>query len=224
MEKKDENCQMTLDLKTNAAVKIVAPGSMNFGANGTIIGKRDGNYSVELNEGSVRSVWRLFGVWWVDAALRGAISQLPLTNVSPKVVRLSEPLVHDGTDNSLANSVEKMELEEKTPTSEVKSLQIVQSHFVVDLQGNGHKWGLQLAPGAEDLVSEVVYLLHPTFQLREVKCTEPPFSIDRTGWGTFTIGITVVLKSGQKLETTHALTFEGTGDNVKVTEMDIGKK
>jgi len=112
----------------------------------------------------------------------------------------------------------------KKPSSEVKSLQIVQSHSLIDTKDNGHKWGLQLAPGAEHLVSEVVYLLHPTFQLREVKCADPPFSIERIGWGTFTVGVTVVLKSGQKLETTHELIFGDAGNSVKITELEIGKK
>src|SRR4051812_14296196 len=38
--------QMTLDLRTGAPIQIVAPGAMNFGATGTVAGKRDGNYSV----------------------------------------------------------------------------------------------------------------------------------------------------------------------------------
>ncbi len=80
---------MTLNLRTNAPIKIVAPGAMNEGSVGSIVGKRDGNYSVELHE-KREVVRRLFGLWWVDAALRGALDQLPLVNTEPKVEKLSK--------------------------------------------------------------------------------------------------------------------------------------
>jgi len=86
---------------------------------------------------------------------------------------------------------------------------------------NNHKWGLQLEAGAEEYVSEVIYTLHPTFSIRIIKVTNPPFSLDRIGWGTFTIGITIVLKSGQKIETTHKLTFKENGNQVKVTQVEL---
>ena len=208
--KKDSSCKMTLDLRDGAEIKIIAPGSMNEGSLGEIRGKRDGNYSVHLNEkGKLLS--RLMGLWWVDAALRGAIDQLPLVNKNPKVVRAP----------TVTETVTKV-LKDFTLGSEKESdyVNIVQSHELIDQTKNLHKWGLELGPNAEDVVQEVVYSLHPTFKPSVIKATEAPFAIERTGWGTFPVGVTLVLKDGQKIDAEHSLTFK---KSLKVTKVPVPK-
>lgn len=222
---------MTLDLRDGAAIKIVAPGSMNIGAEGTVRGKRDGNYSLNLVEKLGFHVGRLFGIWWVDAALRGAIDQLPLTNVSPKVDKASSPYVYKVESKTetekLASSLEGMEIEEtKKPSGESKTLRIIQSHSLIEGQkdkDNCHRWELQLDPEGHHLVKKVIYQLHPTFTPKDITCTEAPFSISRIGWGVFPVNIIVELKSGHKIETVHKLTFKTNGTNVKETEVPISK-
>eukprot|EP01098_Paradermamoeba_levis_P016805 TRINITY_DN930_c0_g1_i2.p1 TRINITY_DN930_c0_g1~~TRINITY_DN930_c0_g1_i2.p1 ORF type:complete len:378 (-),score=113.12 TRINITY_DN930_c0_g1_i2:277-1410(-) len=79
-----------LDLRTGAKVRIPVEGAMNENAMGEIRGKKeDGNYRVWLEEKKkdgkeTKTVVRLLGWWWVEAALRGAIKQLPVINVEVK--------------------------------------------------------------------------------------------------------------------------------------------
>ncbi len=99
----------------------------------------------------------------------------------------------------------------------------MQAHYLIDGQetDNIHKWSLQLAPNAEKVVSEVTYKLHPTFRDPIVKCTKFPFQLSRIGWGTFEIGVSILLNTGQTLETSHKLTFKEAGDTVKTTEVAL---
>jgi len=229
--KKDEYSRMTLDLRKGSTVKIVSPGSSNLGAIGTIAGKRDENYCVELKE-KREVVRRLMGIWMIDAAIRGSLPYLPLINENPKVEKAKKAYVPPASQyitNSLEDSLDNMDLEDEkkskptTRTREIKSLTFIQSHSLKSQEGsdNIHKWGLQLEAGAEHLVKEVTYKLHPTFNPPEVTLDTPPFAIDRLGWGTFTVLIAVELKSGEKFQALHKLSFKEVGDNIKETEIAI---
>jgi hypothetical protein len=81
---------MTLDCSEDADFKIVAPGAMNEGCEGKFREKKDDqSYRVTIKE-KLFSIPRLYGVWWIDAALRGAIDQLPLVNLNPKIEKIDE--------------------------------------------------------------------------------------------------------------------------------------
>ena len=59
------------------------------------------------------------------------------------------------------------------------------------------------------LVDYVEYRLHDTFPdpIRISEDVNSKFSLSSSGWGEFTIFITIYLKDGQEVETTHYLTL-----------------
>lgn len=60
-----------------------------------------------------------------------------------------------------------------------------------------------------DLVDAVEYRLHRTFPnpIRVVKDRDSKFALKSSGWGMFTIYITVYLKDGKEVQTQHWLQF-----------------
>jgi NAD-dependent SIR2 family protein deacetylase len=77
---------MILDLTLGAKVRIAVPGACNENTLGEVAGKRDGDYSISLKEkkGAVR---RVLGKWWVDEALSGSLTRLPLVNQNPQFIK-----------------------------------------------------------------------------------------------------------------------------------------
>jgi len=207
--KYDPTCSMTLDLRNDTPVVISTEG-VNFGVTGKIVGKRDDNYTVLLEE-SDGPKWRLLGNWWVDAALRGAVPSLPVINLLPVVAVVEE--------------------KKKEKIVFPKSLKILQSHYLkldVESGDNNHQWGLSLSPSAENIVEEVTWILHPTFHHPEVHCTTYPFAIRRHGWGTFNVKVKIVLKKISEddkepvvVNAAHELDFSVEGDEVRVTEVPL---
>lgn len=57
------------------------------------------------------------------------------------------------------------------------------------------------------MIQSVTFTLHPTFSTPVVVVSSPPFELARRGWGTFEIGIDVLLKNGKLLKTSHNLSF-----------------
>lgn len=237
----DPNSEMVLDLRPGAKVRICVEGAKNFGATGEVGDKKEGgHYRIHLKETKGKQEYfttRLFGCWWIDSALKGTAPQLPLINQDPKITKRSEPfkapqLTPSTNSNSNSNGTvdltttfTAMEIEEKKPTTvpDVDKVRILQSHHLIPetKSDNKHNWGLQVDPESQPYVSDVTYKLHPTFHDPEVKVSTAPFKLERIGWGTFTVKIVVNLKNGKKVETEHELTFKGTGDNVKVTEVKV---
>lgn len=217
---------MTLDLRLGAKVVITVPDAINYHAKGEIAGKRDGNYLVALDE-KKETARRVFGLWWVKGALEGTLPSIPFVNISPKIKKLSSPYVYNKVEDTTQTPKKELSVqEEKKPTKEEAPVKvaIVQSHFLLEskdpVDNNIHKWGLQIGEGS-DQVSEVMYILHPTFRNNEIKYTEAPFAIERTGWGTFTVQVKITLKSGKTLTSEHPLTFKGAGENVKMTQIAV---
>lgn len=74
-----------------------------------------------------------------------------------------------------------------------------------------HEWTMELRfdnPEDEAQVDKVVYHLHSTFRERSVEVKEAPFRLTRHGWGTFQVGIRVILKDGRVHHLTHELSFD----------------
>ena len=46
----------------------------------------------------------------------------------------------------------------------------------------------------ESVVENVVFELHPTFQPARVTLKSPPYEVERTGYGYFTVGINIYFK------------------------------
>ena len=81
---------------------------------------------------------------------------------------------------------------------------------------NSHKWTVFVeelaAPGRQHLVEKVTFTLHPTFRPAVVEVTEPPFELQRQGWGTFDVGVDIQLCGGKTVfHVDHPLSFEGEG-------------
>jgi transcription initiation factor IIF auxiliary subunit len=72
-----------------------------------------------------------------------------------------------------------------------------------------YKWTVFMGESPEKLalVDYVEYRLHDTFPdpIRTSDDENDKFSISSAGWGEFTIYITVYLKDGREIETTHYL-------------------
>ncbi len=71
------------------------------------------------------------------------------------------------------------------------------------------KWSVYMNEPPEKLalVDYVEYRLHDTFPdpVRVAENADDKFSLSSAGWGEFTIFITVYLKDGREVETTHYL-------------------
>lgn len=145
---RDQRCRLVLDLRVGQHVKIAVPGACNANATGKVVYKTEqGDYSIQLDEQG-RLVRRLFGRWWIDAAMRGAVDMLPVINTQPRMA-----------DSTLPSM-----------------LRILQSHRTLD-NGN-HSWGLCLDADSSRVVSSVVWKLHSTFKNPERTVVEPPFKIE----------------------------------------------
>jgi len=211
----DPSSKMILDLSEGAHLVIPIEGAMNQGAPGQVVGKRNGHWSISIEEGK-GPCRRLLGRWWVDAALRGAVPSIPVVNRDPVMVPQKKTQKKD-----------KVEEEEKLVLPNV--LKIVQTHHtILDVESgdNKHKWGLYLDDSTKPFVEEVTWHLHSTFRNNTVRCTTFPFLISRKGWGTFEVKVSITLKKTDKdtvqhiVEGAHELTFDGEGV-VKVTDVDV---
>eukprot|EP00005_Dracoamoeba_jomungandri_P000031 CAMPEP_0174250988 /NCGR_PEP_ID=MMETSP0439-20130205/968_1 /TAXON_ID=0 /ORGANISM="Stereomyxa ramosa, Strain Chinc5" /LENGTH=530 /DNA_ID=CAMNT_0015331191 /DNA_START=42 /DNA_END=1631 /DNA_ORIENTATION=- len=60
----------------------------------------------------------------------------------------------------------------------------------------------------EDLIDNVEFQLHSTFNPSKVVIRSSPFQISLSGWGTFTIGIVVTDSFGNKHKLSHDLSFD----------------
>jgi len=84
----DESVTMTWDLRVGAKIIIPHKEAMNYGCPGEVSDKRNGHFSVHIQEqkkGIVENVGRLLGSWWVDAALKGSLLRLPVVNIDAVV-------------------------------------------------------------------------------------------------------------------------------------------
>eukprot|EP00756_Hemistasia_phaeocysticola_P058054 Hpha_TRINITY_DN3466_c0_g1::TRINITY_DN3466_c0_g1_i1::g.32595::m.32595 len=66
---------------------------------------------------------------------------------------------------------------------------------------NRHQWTMFVRPAKgedpefwEKAIEKVVFRLHKSFSPPVVELTSPPFTLQRTGWGTFGVGVEIYLK------------------------------
>ena len=70
-------------IRKKARVRVAIDGAMNAGCVGYVSDTNShGHYRVVLKE-KKRSEWYLFGKWWLQEAIEGKLSQLPLVNEEP---------------------------------------------------------------------------------------------------------------------------------------------
>jgi len=86
------------------------------------------------------------------------------------------------------------------------------------------EWTVFVDEGEEVLeqIEAVEYLLHRTFPnpLRKQTNPEDKFSISGSGWGEFTIKITVFFDNGGRLETSYYLDLSRPWDESMISEED----
>jgi len=74
-----------------------------------------------------------------------------------------------------------------------------------------HQWTMELTTESEAdaaLIEKVVYKLHPSFKRNpEITVKEPPFRLERVGWGLFRVFAEVHLRDGRILPLEHELCF-----------------
>ncbi len=85
-----------------------------------------------------------------------------------------------------------------------------------------YKWEIWVEDGDRSIseIDRVEYLLHSTFRnrLRTGKAETENFRIKSSGWGEFSVGITIFLKSGEELQTSHWLTLGDDYHTARVKE------
>jgi len=275
----DSRVEMRLNLSLGTAITVPNSHAVNFQQIGRVAGKSsDGNYIVDID-----GVRRALGTWMIDAAIRGALPQLPIMNPKPSVrtkddVRPPPPPQPQMTEDDMTRKLQEMEItkdagaarsalrlsqgdlgkaaglllekpddgedvemsDAESEDAEVQGadaqgasplpefIEVIQGHKRVasnDEDGNQHEWSLRLREGAQQIVQEVLWRLHPTFRKPDVKVKGPTFQIDRIGWGVFEVGIMVKLQphilGGKVLEGSHMLTFEREGDRAAVTRIRL---
>ena len=111
---------------------------------------------------------------------------------------------------------EKMEKDKKRGLQQMSLIIGSESH-VLDSKGAGgknvYKWRVYVQPSDPtqgSLIGSVTFDLHPTFSPQVVAVTEAPFQLERSGWGTFKIGITVEDRNGMTHSFSHMLDFSCT--------------
>jgi len=194
--KKSKTETTILDLTKGAKIVVPVPGACNEGCVGEVKGREGPHYSLVIEEPDGRYRY-LLGAWWIDCALRGTITWLPVINREPK----SDP---------------------QLPSE----FTVVQKHYhTQEKEEQYHDWGLSLE-GVDDFVQELTWKLHETFSPSSVKQTSPPFSIVRSGWGTFKVGIEMKLKpefdpDQNTIIASHTLVFSEEGERVATTTIPI---
>jgi len=119
--------------------------------------------------------------------------------------------------------IEQMKnLDLKAPVVPIKTLPekiiIGNSHASIQAKGdqssNSHKWTIYVkgenGDNLESYIDFVKFKLHPTFNPPTVKVNSAPYSLKRTGWGTFPIKVFVYWKSqfnAPTLKHDHHLSF-----------------
>jgi len=76
----------------------------------------------------------------------------------------------------------------------------------------------------KEFIESVTYHLHPTFLPPSCTVTDPPYQIDRLGWGIFQIGIDIKLKSGQIVQLKHNLKFKDVHKKTYILQGGVAKK
>jgi len=74
-------------------------------------------------------------------------------------------------------------------------------HWTVYVRSSNPKQNL------DEFVEKVTFKLHPTFVPKTLSLERSPFEIERVGWGTFDIGISVHWKNGKESKYNHPLSF-----------------
>jgi len=226
---KDKEKKIVLDLRDGADIKIVAKGAMNENCVGKVSGKKHGQYVVVIQETKGRYQYR-FGVWMIDAALRGVLPQLPFVNINQEEFQKDEkectasisclttkPQTIQTTTTSNQNAPALTQNTKVTPPK----FYIVQSHFLDNSENDEklHKWSVSLSAESKGYVESVIWQLHKSFPQPNEICTEFPFRISRVGWGTFKVNADIKTFNNEIIKCGHNLEFSKEGVEVCKSEV-----
>jgi len=217
--KKDASTFMIWDLRDDAALKIVEPNAVNFGKEGKVIEKNSaGHYRMSFKEKDNLTVPRLFGGWWINSAVTGALPQLPVINLNPKFVTVDQMLNFD--PKSLLEMVAPLKKLIEVPDS----IKIIQGHYQLDEKK--HEFTIALEPRAVHFVEKVEWVLDESFPRRNSTVTDSPFSLKRHTDHTFTVHGKIFFKSdaavsNKVLDVAHNLDFSSEGSQVAITVVHV---
>jgi len=82
--------------------------------------------------------------------------------------------------------------------------------LIKQIDEQNHEWKVYIR-GDVSLIDRVCFTLDQTFQPSSIIVNSDPFEVERTGWGTFKIPITIYFKNGKEKQFEHILDF--TRDN-----------
>ena len=88
-----------------------------------------------------------------------------------------------------------------------------------------YDWDVYVDPQTREhaaLIRSVDFQLHPTFTPTTVRVSEPPFRLQRRGWGTFDIQVRIVDVNGGAHKFSHTLSF-GTGGAQTTHTLVVGR-
>ncbi|KAH3759241.1 NAD-dependent protein deacetylase sirtuin-7 [Pelomyxa schiedti] len=202
----DDSVRMRLDLREDIEVKVAPSGSVEFGKTGSILGKDpEGHYLIGFQKLNPVPL----GTWWVDAALRGAVPQIPVVNVHPQVWKKESP----------APALTPL------PPALSRPLVLIQSHHIIE--GTAHKWSLSVAPEFLGAIRVVKWKMPAWCQYEHLTATKPPFTITQSVTPPLRkLEVTgqIFLKAphnGMKLIAKHTMCFGAEGDSVATTEVPL---
>jgi hypothetical protein len=213
--KLNRDCHMILDLRDDAAVKIVEPTAVNFGKEGRVLEKNGaGHYRMVFKEKDNMNVPRLFGGWWVRSIVTGALPQIPVVNPSPRF--LTKEQFSNPDPKALIALVAPAEKKIEVP----QSFKIIQGHYIVS--ETEHEWSLALEPRAVHFVSQVEWVLDESFPRRNVTFSDSPFLLKRKSDHSLTVKAIITFKADanvevKTLEANHVLNFTKEGSNIATT-------
>lgn len=94
-------------------------------------------------------------------------------------------------------------------TRKFQPLQVLSCHDTYNVLGAAlHEWTVYVKSQDDPQIKSVLFELHPTFSPPAVTISQSPFQVTRTGWGIFTVNITVTMKSGEVHKLDHKLSFK----------------
>jgi len=224
---------MRINFSIGQKIKIIHPDSSSFGMVGVIKYKSDDHYSVKIkaSKDEKESLYAL-GNWMIDMALRGATEQFSYINENLEFVNISDIKQKEYVYGNYKNDKkeinltieEKFEEIDKIEDKEIENneiennenkeidkpilLTIGNTHQIVENDNNNsHKWKV-FVKSNEDVIENVTFYLHSSFNQNEITIKKSPFEVERIGWGTFSVKINVLFKNGKSEIFLHNLCFD----------------
>jgi len=126
------------------------------------------------------------------------------------------PVVEDNLQRPASREDKPVATGQPRYDSNSVAIEVGNYHELLDSEDkNSHKWTVFVRAPSTAGIQSVTFGLHPTFNPPQVTVSSPfvknngenEFRLQRTGWGTFDIAVSINMTDGKSLKTSHALSF-----------------